>query len=235
MAFALTRSLGGLQRLANRTALPGVVFASLVQPASITSLLAWHTKHINDHRKLYSSDDKQQQPQQAAHGQAESNSESSTSKSQQPGPASATGTAVCLLHINIHCTALKVCVTPVTDIGWHDLTGEPVKTLLQDPVDFFALVTQPWRSFLVRLPPASLSAITDSAHADICPFPLLQNNLTVMTIKKRVETSFEEDDFLEGAKDAWFAGTLPLSPYHAYLLPTSRSCELSPETPPVDN
>lgn len=27
-----------------------------------------------------------------------------------------------------------------------------------------------------------------------------------MTIKKRVETSFEEDEFLEGAKDAWFAG-----------------------------
>lgn len=36
----------------------------------------------------------------------------------------------------------------------------------------------------------------------------LQNSLTVMTIKKRVETSFEEDEFLEGAKDAWFAGQL---------------------------
>ena len=27
-----------------------------------------------------------------------------------------------------------------------------------------------------------------------------------MTIRNRVETSFEEEEFLEGAKDAWYAG-----------------------------
>ena len=43
-----------------------------------------------------------------------------------------------------------------------------------------------------------------------------------MTIKKRVETSFEEEDFLEGAKDAWFAGVWLLSTFHAL------SCSLSP-------
>lgn len=35
---------------------------------------------------------------------------------------------------------------------------------------------------------------------------MLQNSISVMTIRNRVETSFEEEEFLEGAKDAWYAG-----------------------------
>lgn len=91
MAYALTRSIGSMQRLANQTALPGMIFASFVQPASITSLLAWHSKHVTDHRKLYSSEDKQQPSQQAAHEQTEAGTSSSGNKSRQAGPGSAPG------------------------------------------------------------------------------------------------------------------------------------------------
>ena len=106
MALALTRSIGSMQRLANQTALPGILFASFVQPASITSLLAWHSKHVTDHRKLYSSDDKQQRPQQAAPEQTESSNASASTKPQQSDPNSAPGIATWLFCFLAVCTCL---------------------------------------------------------------------------------------------------------------------------------
>ncbi len=35
----------------------------------------------------------------------------------------------------------------------------------------------------------------------------LQGNLAVWAMQNRVETTFDEREFLEGAKDAWCAGT----------------------------
>ena len=35
----------------------------------------------------------------------------------------------------------------------------------------------------------------------------LQGNLAVWAMQNRVETTFDEKEFLEGAKDAWCAGT----------------------------
>lgn len=98
MAYALTRSIGSMHRLANQTALPGMIFASFVQPASITSLLSWHTKHVTDHRKLYSSEDKQPQSQQATHEQARASTSSSDNKSQQAEAASKPG----MLQLQAH-------------------------------------------------------------------------------------------------------------------------------------
>ena len=35
---------------------------------------------------------------------------------------------------------------------------------------------------------------------------LLQGHAAVWTVRNRVETTFDEAEFLEGAKDAWVAG-----------------------------
>ena len=37
---------------------------------------------------------------------------------------------------------------------------------------------------------------------------LLQGRFAAWTVKNKVETSFDETEFLEGAKDAWVAGAL---------------------------
>lgn len=39
-------------------------------------------------------------------------------------------------------------------------------------------------------------------------YMLLQGRFAVWTVKHRVETSFDETEFLEGAKDAWVAGDM---------------------------
>lgn len=50
---------------------------------------------------------------------------------------------------------------------------------------------------------------------------LLQGRLAVWTVKNKVETSFDETEFLEGAKDAWVAG--------AYADICENLCSMLPE------
>lgn len=99
MAYALTRSLGSVHRLANNTALPGMLLAGFVQPASITSLLAWHNRQMLDHRKLYSSEDKQHQHQQAAQEQKGASSESASSSTKPAGTGPSPGKQTMLLML----------------------------------------------------------------------------------------------------------------------------------------
>ena len=47
--------------------------------------------------------------------------------------------------------------------------------------------------------------------SDLSACICLQSRWSAFQIQRRVETSFEEQEFLEGAKDAWFAGTLAAS------------------------
>lgn len=49
------------------------------------------------------------------------------------------------------------------------------------------------------------SNVCDVSHV-MCM--LLQGGFAVWTVKHKVETSFDETDFLEGAKDAWVAGDI---------------------------
>ena len=90
MAHALFRTAGNLQRIEQASVASSVLVSDLAQPAGITSLLAWHQQRVTDHRKLFSSDDKQEGPQGTAQAQAEASKQAGPDRP-QAGLGSATG------------------------------------------------------------------------------------------------------------------------------------------------
>ncbi|KAL0052269.1 hypothetical protein WJX82_011004 [Trebouxia sp. C0006] len=139
-----------MHRLAQASVASSALVSDWVQPAGITSLLAWHRQSTTDHRKMFSSDDKQGRPHAATQDQAENSKQPSPDKPQQAGFEASAGTA-----------------------------SAPEKTILQDPTDLLSFFSEPFRS--------------------------LRGNLAVWAMQNRVETTFDEREFLEGAKDAWCA------------------------------
>ncbi len=85
MAYALMRSAGSMHRLAQASVASSALVSDWVQPAGITSLLAWHRQSTTDHRKMFSSDDKQGRPHAATQDQAENSKQPSPDKPQQAG------------------------------------------------------------------------------------------------------------------------------------------------------
>jgi len=85
MAYALMRSAGSMHRLAQASVASSVLVSDWVQPAGITSLLAWHRQSTTDHRKMFSSEDKQGTPHAATQDQAENSKQPSPDKPQQAG------------------------------------------------------------------------------------------------------------------------------------------------------
>ena len=82
MAHSLLRSAGNLQRLAQASAASTLIVSEVLQPASFTSLLAWHRQSTVDHRKKFSSDDKQDGPHIPAQEQAPASKQAASEKSQ---------------------------------------------------------------------------------------------------------------------------------------------------------
>lgn len=82
MVLVLLRSAGGLQRLAQASAASTLIASDLSQPASFTSLLAWHSQSTTGHGKRFSSDDKQGRPHEAAEEQVPAPKQAASDKSQ---------------------------------------------------------------------------------------------------------------------------------------------------------
>lgn len=91
MAHALVRSAGSMHRLAQASVASSVLVSDWVQPVGITSLLAWHRQSTIDHRKLFSSEDKQSTPHATAQDQAEASKQSGPGKPQQAAAGATTG------------------------------------------------------------------------------------------------------------------------------------------------
>lgn len=85
MAYALMRSAGSMHRLAQASVASSVLVSDLVQPAGITSLLAWHRQSTTDHKKMFSSDDKQGRPHAATQDQTANSKQPSPDKPHQAG------------------------------------------------------------------------------------------------------------------------------------------------------
>lgn len=93
MACALMRSAGSMQRIAQASVASSVLVSDWVQPVGITSLLAWHRQSTGDHRKMFSSDDKQGRPHTTTQAQAEPSKQPGTpDKAQQAGFEASAGT-----------------------------------------------------------------------------------------------------------------------------------------------
>ena len=82
MAHSLLRSAGNLQRLAHASAASTLIASEVLQPANFTSLLAWHRQSTAEHRKRFSSDDKQDRPHGPAQEQASASKQAAPEKSQ---------------------------------------------------------------------------------------------------------------------------------------------------------
>lgn len=93
MAHALLRSTGNLQRLAQASAASSLIASEISQPASFTNLLAWHRQSTADHRKSFSSDDKQGRSHQSAQEQASASNQAASEKSQ--GTSTEKGETTC--------------------------------------------------------------------------------------------------------------------------------------------
>lgn len=93
MAYALLRSAGNLQRLAQASAASTLIASEISPPASFTSLLAWHRQSTADHRRKFSSDDKQGRSHQAAQEQASASNQGASEKSQ--GTSTEKGETTC--------------------------------------------------------------------------------------------------------------------------------------------
>lgn len=91
MAYALVRSAGSMHRLAQAGVASTVLVPEWAQPVGITSLLAWHRQSSIDHRKMFSSEDKQGGPQASVQHQAETSKQSGPDKPQEAGTKSDEG------------------------------------------------------------------------------------------------------------------------------------------------
>ncbi len=144
------RSAGSMHRLAQASVASSVLVSHWVQPAGITSLLAWHRQSTTDHRKMFSSDDKQGRPHAATQDQAANSKQPSPDKPQQAGFEASAGWFLSVKNGLLVRKQLEMQAVYTCTFLYAGTASAPEKTILQDPTDLLSFFSEPFRSLRVH-------------------------------------------------------------------------------------